>query len=650
MHDENRYGPGIAATRDASWDETLQRIGGGQRARVTVNRGWDLTWERAQWERSAARGEELVSVRVYDDEVIVGPRWVPGTDSGCAGCTEVRERNAAEHPLRDAPTEPRLIPRASAPLLPLLLDAALENLAAHPLRPGELYAVGTRYVRRHRVPRSFLCPSCAGPREGLADDWRPAPLELRDEPLSPGDPTRGTGGTHLMEPGALRDRLVDARYGPIRAIMRESNVPFAMSMCLAPDAGASGHGRARTFSEADPVGIIETYERLGSFPFDTPLLLERAYREVSDHALDPATLGAYTEEQLAHPDCQVLACTADTPMDWVWGHDLAAGEPLLVPAEVGFYRYELRYKRDWHAARTARVAARDAREAGHRPERGHLRKYFDDSSSGCAAGASLEEAALHSLLELAERDAFLLSWHRRTPLPRIPNASITDPENRSLIDLIQTRGFDVHILVAKQDIDLPIVWVLAVNRKNAFPASFSSGGSGANPHTAIRGALREVAQLVTNKMEWNREEAERMLADPWLLVELEHHPQLYTIPEALPRVTRVLGGPEITVRDAFPGWPDILRRASGGTVRGALDHLRELYANAGLDRIVLVDQSTREHNDVGVSVAKAIVPGILPMCFGHAQQRLGNLPRLTAALAGTPQENRKIPYDPHPFP
>lgn len=78
--------------------------------------------------------------------------------------------------------------------------------------------------------------------------------------------------------------------------------------------------------------------------------------------------------------------------------------------------------------------------------------------------------------------------------------------------------------------------------------------------------------------------------------------------------------------------------------------MRGLYADAGLDRIVLVNQTTREHADVGVAVAKAVVPGILPMCFGHAQQRLKNLPRLTAALAGTSEENREIPYDPHPFP
>jgi ribosomal protein S12 methylthiotransferase accessory factor len=66
--------------------------------------------------------------------------------------------------------------------------------------------------------------------------------------------------------------------------------------------------------------------------------------------------------------------------------------------------------------------------------------------------------------------------------------------------------------------------------------------------------------------------------------------------------------------------------------------------------VVLVDQSSVEHQDLGLSVVKAVVPGIVPMCFGLAQQRLLGQSRLVAALRGTDQESRDIPYDPHPFP
>jgi ribosomal protein S12 methylthiotransferase accessory factor len=219
-----------------------------------------------------------------------------------------------------------------------------------------------------------------------------------------------------------------------------------------------------------------------------------------------------------------------------------------------------------------------------------------------------------------------------------------------MIDLIHARDFDIHVLVAKQDIDLPIVWTLAVNRAGTLPAAFCSGGSGANPASALRGALREVAQLVTDPVDPDPSDIEPFLADPWNLEELVHHPRLYMHPDTLPRTTTVLGGPKVSLADAFPDWPDRLRRASGGDVRGALDYVRGLFADAGLDTIILVDQTTREHADAGISIAKAVVPGILPVTFGHAQQRLQGLTRLERALAGTPQADREIPYDPHPFP
>ena len=64
------------------------------------------------------------------------------------------------------------------------------------------------------------------------------------------------------------------------------------------------------------------------------------------------------------------------------------------------------------------------------PEHARRIHFIAESSSGSALGGSYEEARLHSLFELAERDAFLLSWHRRQALPRIAADTITDQECR----------------------------------------------------------------------------------------------------------------------------------------------------------------------------------------------------------------------------
>lgn len=601
---------------------------------VSAGPGWSLERERGRWRDSVHSGRPLLSVRWSHDEVLLGPLFVPGTTAACAGCAEVRQRAAQDHPLLDELAQPRAgAGRPSAALLEVL-RATVAQPSVRALRPGALLAVRPGSVRRHAVLRSAACPVCSTSAPA-GDAGRPPPrLELRGRAAPYAAPTRSSGD--LLEPHVLHDLVVDGRFGPVLQLQRESVSPFAMSMAIVPDSPGNGYGRAASFAKAEPVALLEGFERLAGRPVDVPVVADRSFEDVRDVALDPAGLGGYTAAQRASALSRVLPRDDSTPMDWVWAHALPGGVPVLVPAEIGFYQYQHRFRGAGHTARLVPAPAR--------------RMFLHDSSSGCALGSTLEEAALHSLLELAERDAFLLSWHRAAPLPRIAPSTVTDPESRRLLDLVDARGFDTHLLVATQDVDVPVVWAMAVNRRRPYPATFSAAGSGVDPAVAVRSALWELGQVVTDPVPDDRSPWEPMHDDPWLVDTLDDHLRLYTLPERLARATAVLGGPEVPLLEAWPHWPDALRRAAAGDVLGALRDLLGVVARAGLDRVLLVDQSSREHADLGVVAAKAVVPGIVPMCFGQAHQRLSGLPRLTAALVGTDAELRDAPYDPHPFP
>lgn len=630
-------GPGVGRAADQGWPEVLDLLARVSVGQVSVNRGWDLGWELEQWRSCAAEGREQLSVRWLLDEVQIGPRWLPGTDAGCAGCTELRERTVLDHPLVGDLTAARAGHGECRPWQLELVVPVLRHLLDFPLSAGELYSVASGTTRRHRVPRSSQCPVCSTPPtdQTALPPLAPARRVPRDVATSAGDPTRGAVSSRVLDQRSLRGELVDSRFGPVRGILREFAAPFAMSMAMVPDAPAIGHGRARTFGAADPVAVFEVYERLAGFPFDTALLTGASYVEVADFAVDPATLGGYTAEQLAHPSCRVMPWSPTAPMDWAWGTDLRSGAPVLVPADVAFYQYDYRYQRDRRAARAADPLDQ--------------LRFFHESSSGCAVGSTVAEASLHALLEVIERDAFLISWFRGQPLPEISCASIADPTCLGLIDLIEAAGFVVHLLVASQDVALPVVWVLAVNAEQLFPVSFSSAGSSADPQSAVRGALREVAQLVTMSWDWGPADVAAMVADPWLVQDLEDHVRVNSAPAVLSRAAAVLGGPQVTLAEAFPGWPQRMRSAARGSVGGALHFVGELLGDAGLDQVLLVDQSSQEHLDAQIGAVKAVVPGTVPMCFGHAQRLVG-LPRLDAALAGTAAADRSAPFDPHPFP
>src|SRR5262249_15311359 len=74
----------------------------------------------------------------------------------------------------------------------------------------------------------------------------------------------------------------------------------------------------------------------------------------------------------------------------------------------------------------------------------------------------------------------------------------------------------------------------------------------------------------------------------------------------------------------------------------------------GLD-VIVVAQTTPEHRSGGFSCVKVIVPGTLPMTFGHDYRRIHGLPRLfdVPRLLGY-RDQALSPQDvnphPHPFP
>ncbi|MFF2042832.1 YcaO-like family protein [Kitasatospora sp. NPDC058170] len=646
--DGPRIGPGAPAGWD--WSRWAAALGD---CLLTAHGDLDLDWEREAMSAARATGRDLLSVRIGAGEVQLGPRWTPDGRHACAGCAGAADAQrrwpAADRPERDrrerelltaaaaaapataapATAAPPVPAPAVAPGLAEIVGAVLAPGAAP--GPGELVTVSYRgTVTRHRVIRTFRCRLCGTAPALLATAAEgPPPLPTATaRPTTAAVPTRQDTAPFEQDPDRMRAAFADPRFGPVVRITRNSSGGLPMTEVGVLAGTPAGLGRGVRFRESEAIGIYEAMERLAGYPHAATVVPDATRRELGDLALEPAGLGGYTAAQLAHPSSHVEPYTEDTPLDWVWAAPpLGDGAPRLVPAEIGFYRYG-------YGIRPGQSGAR-------------RRGCFLDSSSGSALGAGFEEAALHSLLELAERDAFLQAWHLARPLPALDPATVRDRRSRLLLRLARRHGYEVHLLDARADIPVPVVWALAVRRDRGLPASFSTAGCHPDPELAVRAALWELAQLVTAGLAWDPAPLEPLIDDPWQVVELAHHWRRYTFPELLPRVERVLGGPVLAVAEAFGDWPQPLVRAAAGDVRGALAHVVELYREAGLGTVLAVDQSTPDHTALGLSVVKCVVPGILPMCFGQAHQRLTGLDRLLARLDATPTEP---PFDPHPFP
>ncbi len=71
--------------------------------------------------------------------------------------------------------------------------------------------------------------------------------------------------------------------------------------------------------------------------------------------------------------------------------------------------------------------------------------------------------------------------------------------------------------------------------------------------------------------------------------------------------------------------------------------------------VIVVDQTTPEHRASGFCCVKVIVPGTLPMTFGHDNRRIHGLPRLFEVPMLLGYRDQLLPSQdvnphPHPFP
>jgi ribosomal protein S12 methylthiotransferase accessory factor len=181
----------------------------------------------------------------------------------------------------------------------------------------------------------------------------------------------------------------------------------------------------------------------------------------------------------------------------------------------------------------------------------------------------------------------------------------------------------------------------------------TAAGAHLDPERALRGGLVELGgshRYLTDMIQRDRQRAEALAADPDLVVELEDHALVYATAASWPRLDFLFQRDDVrSVAEAFPVAD---RYVPADDLLVDLRHLVGRYLDAGLD-VVVVEQTTAEHRAADLRCVKVIIPGTLPMSFGHRNRRT-DLPRLRTApvrlgYRATPLPEHDINPDPHPF-
>ncbi|MEU2998543.1 TOMM precursor leader peptide-binding protein [Streptomyces sp. NPDC006995] len=619
-------------------------------------------------------GAGAVPVRHYGRHVVIGPLPPPSglARRPCARCLERRWQAVRSVSLREA-LELGSGTRAAGPspyVTPFAAEAVAGVIAARLAGGGpdtgafpaiHLVDLQTLAVRHYPLVPDPECPGC-GQREPDSDEaavitLKPAPKlrpggfrvrDLRDYelPVEPyANPVCGSLG-----PSVVQDVSSTSTSATIGCFSLRSG-PYLRETFWG--------GHADTFADSVRIGVLEGLERYaGMRPRARHAQVHAsldALRAEGRAAVDPRVCGLYSDA-FHRTNPRVRPFTPDREIPWVRGWSLRDSRTVLVPEVLTYY---------------------------HAP--GLENRFVQESSNGCASGGAWEEAAYFGLMEVVERDAFLLAWYGRAALPEIDPRTSSRPATRQMVDRLEMYGYEARFFDTRITFPIPVVTGVAV-RPDGGPGRMCFGaGAGLDPEAALAGALCEIATDAVNLQGRTERDEQRLraMATDFAKVEALHdHPLAYGIPEMGDHADFLLGAPG-SVRPPARSFDDLYAsdpasgsgrgrgggsRGRGGGSRGGAhpvlpvsDDLSEdlrrcvdAVAAAGFD-VVVVDQTMPEQRDLGLRTVSVIVPGLLPIDFGWTRQRALGMPRLRTALreAGlrtADLTDADLNPAPHPFP
>ncbi|MEO0632989.1 MAG: TOMM precursor leader peptide-binding protein [Pseudomonadota bacterium] len=489
--------------------------------------------------------------------------------------------------------------------LALLQMARMLVRAESPLMDSRLVAIDTLSGEQtyHFVPRRPQCPDCGDPALARVAG-RPVVLNealgrvANENGFRPETPeTTFARYQHLVSPlmGVIKGvyPVPMLTETPIRSYMAGHN--FALKndhiAFLKDGLRSNSSGKGKTDAQARTSALCEALERYsGTFRREEEVI-EASLNELGDEAVDPTTVMLYSERQYAardewnatgsrfsvvpqafDPDAKIMW----SPV-WSWTQE----RRRLIPTSLAYYNVT-----DVDGA-----------------------FYCWGDSNGAAAGGNLEDALLQGALEVIERDGVAIWWMNRLSRPAVDLDSFEDPYIDEMRAFYGARGRAFWVLDLTNDVGIPCM--AAVNRRTSGPTEDIVMGFGAHldPRIALSRCITEMNQFMPAVLHVGEDGVTHYAFDDpdtlnwWRTATLENQP--YIAPSEAPAKTPC----------------DYDFRAEGSVS----DNVRHVFGRfEDLGHEVLILDQTRP--DIGLPVAKVIVPGMRHFWARHAPGRLYDVP------------------------
>jgi ribosomal protein S12 methylthiotransferase accessory factor len=587
--------------------EDIQRLAGEVQIIVgCFDKGFSATnvWIN---EASLGRGIAAVYAELRGPIARLGPLVFPG-QTACYMCWRMRalacendfEEAMAYEEFLDRQQRPELHQRSMLPFLPAyvgsvlgaqILTSMLE--VSIPTLAGKIFEFNGLTLRGelHTVLQRPDCPACKKKAQPIPTSAESPRLTID----SPGDIR--AAASSLVSPlcGIVRD------FRQMPKDVTEPAAPYVFRAQLAnhrfvKEKGDEliAAGKGMTLQEAMSSALGEAVERYSAACWDHRQVLFARRGELDGESVDPRALVLYRPEQ--YTELPYTPYSEKTRLGWLQARSLVTDHLVFVPALAVSMVHQVRSKEEY---------------------------LFGPTSNGLAAGPTRADATLSAILEVMERDAFVITWSNRLACLSIDPGTHPDEDVRDLYRSYLRRDVALHIARLPVDHPVHVMLAFAMDCESREPAVVVGLGADLSPSVAARKAVLEVGQVrPALRMRLRDPKTRARLADlvenPHRTSALNDHDLLYASP-AMAAAFEFLNTGHAT---AFDWDTDAEGKDIPTSTSERLGRILNSFRSVGSD-VLVYDLSPRDMMALGLHTVRAIIPGFQPIDFGWKERRLG---------------------------
>ncbi len=348
-----------------------------------------------------------------------------------------------------------------------------------------------------------------------------------------------------------------------------------------------GVGRGMTDEQAILGAVGEAIERYCGAIVHRQQIMVSSHEELRHPAVHPPAFFSFSDKQYSDPTFPFAAFDPAMQTSWITALSLGSNQQVLVPAFLVYFDWDSDLPGDY---------------------------ILPVSSNGMASGSSLEFAAYSGLCELIERDALIITWLNRLPVPRIYF------DHRPGIETEIARhyarfGIELVTFDLTSDIKVPVVMAMLIDHSGKTPAVATGLGCHLDGSTALRKAIFEVCQSRFGDIERMAGGAGANLNQYSDVKSLDDHSAFFYTTARLSELDFLFHHNQHLKIEDLPTYPSQLE----------VEKLRSLIVKLHSADVepYLVEITTPDITPLGFRVVRTLASGLVPIYFGYGQEPLG---------------------------